>query len=182
MEKRAYQAIWETKAQADALSIVVGYAALYDTLSVDLGGFRERILPGAFARALAADADVRALINHDESLLLGRTLSGTLVLSDDQRGLRVQIALPNTTYARDLVVLLERGDISQMSFAFRAVRDRFIKEGGEVVRELAEVELYDVSVVTYPAYPETTADLRSRAGAARFYDPIAYRYLIQLRR
>jgi HK97 family phage prohead protease len=177
MEKRAYQAIWETKAQADALSIVVGYAALYDTLSVDLGGFRERILPGAFARA-----DVRALINHDESLLLGRTLSGTLVLSDDQRGLRVQIALPNTTYARDLVVLLERGDISQMSFAFRAVRDRFIKEGGEVVRELAEVELYDVSVVTYPAYPETTADLRSRAGAARFYDPIAYRYLIQLRR
>lgn len=140
-----------------------GYAAVYDSLSVNLGGFREKIDAGTFDTAIVED-DVRALVNHDRNLVLGRSKAGegTLKLASDEHGLLVDIPeLPDTTYARDLVELLKRGDVDQMSFGFTVVRDRWEEdEDGRVIRTLEEVRLFDVSPVTFPAYPETSAEAR----------------------
>lgn len=145
---------------------IVGYAAVFNQLSKDLGGFREMILPGAFANALSGD--VRALKNHNVDLILGRTTAGTLTLTEDDVGLRYEIDPPDAQYARDLIVSIKRGDLDQSSFAFRVL------EGGESWREpdqgeplpvrvLHEVELFDVSPVTFPAYPTTSVATRSKA-------------------
>lgn len=150
---------------------IVGYAAVYNQLSEDLGGFRERILPGAFKRALGGEADVRALINHDEALVLGRTKSGTLRLRSTAKGLAVQIDPPQTGYARDLRESMSRGDVDGMSFAFGKAKDEWGEEqidGKPVtVRTVRDVDIYDVSVVTYPAYPQTEVALRSLQTARR---------------
>ena len=148
--------------QDDGPLFIVGYAARFDKESQDLGGFAEVIRAGAFARAIAED-DVRALWNHDDNFVLGRTKSGTLRLSEDAEGLRIEIELPDTTWARDLYKSIERGDVDQMSFAFRVVKDAWTQREGEtpdVLRELLEVRLYDVSPVTYPAYLDTEVKVR----------------------
>lgn len=146
-----------------APSKIVGHAAVFNSLSEDLGGFRETILPGAFTDAIGRD-DVRALINHDSNLILGRNRSGTLVLSEDERGLLVEITPPDTSYARDLMVSMERGDINQMSFGF-SVAPGGASWGettdGVYVRTLSKCNLFDVSPVTYPAYTQTEVALRS---------------------
>lgn len=151
-------------ARADGEPIRVrGYAAVFGQLSEDLGGFREQIQAGAFADRLSDD--VRALVNHDPNQVLGRTVAKTLALSEDTRGLAVDITLPDTQVARDLAVSMERGDVSQMSFAFTVGRDdqAWQRDGaGPWVRTIKRVaRLYDVSVVTYPAYAQTEAALRS---------------------
>jgi|YNPMSStandDraft_1061717.scaffolds.fasta_scaffold00175_9 hypothetical protein len=141
---------------------LTGYAAVFNRWSEDLGGFREMILPGAFTETIK-NADVRALINHDPNLVLGRTVSGTLKLEEDEIGLRAEIKLPNTQYANDLVLMMKRGDINQMSFGFSVSEsgDRWYEEDGELRREIVNVgRLYDVSVVTFPAYPQTIAQAR----------------------
>lgn len=142
---------------------IVGHAAVFGQLSEDLGGFREQIQVGAFADVLTND--VRALQNHDANFVLGRTTSGTLRLAEDATGLAVEILLPDTTFARDLVVSMERGDVSQMSFAFTVSADgeSWQRDGtGPWVRTVTKVaRLYDVSPVTYPAYPQTDAAVRS---------------------
>lgn len=134
---------------------IIGHAAVFNQLSEDLGGFREQIAPGAFAKTLKT-ADVRALFNHDPNYILGRTKSGTLQLAEDDQGLAVEINPPETQWANDLLISINRGDISQMSFAFRTLQDKWEKD----IRELIEVELFDVSPVTYPAYPQTDVKLR----------------------
>lgn len=139
---------------------IVGYAAVYNKLSQDLGGFREQIAPGAFARNLDG-ADVRALFNHDPNFVLGRTTAKTLRLSDDDQGLRIEIDPPETSYASDLLESMRRGDISQMSFGFRTLSDDWSLKDGENVRTLRDVELLDVSPVTFPAYPQTSVAMRS---------------------
>lgn len=137
-----------------------GHLAVFNSPSKDLGGFREVIAPGAFSKTIQ-EADVRALYNHDPNFVLGRNKSGTLQMLEDDDGLLVDIDPPDTQWARDLMVSIKRGDISQGSFAFRAVKDKWEKqEDGSVVRVLNEVRLYDVSVVTYPAYQETDAYVR----------------------
>lgn len=139
---------------------LTGYAAVFNQWSEDIGGFREIILPGAFDRAIS-NADVRALINHDPNYVLGRTTSGTLRLEEDEIGLRVEIKLPNTQYANDLVMMMKRGDINQMSFGFSVDKDRWYEEDGSMRREVYSISrLYDVSVVTFPAYPQTIAQAR----------------------
>lgn len=138
---------------------IVGYAAVFNSLSEDLGGFREKIAPGAFKGSM--DADVRALFNHDPSLILGRSRSGTLRMTEDQHGLAVEIDPPNTAAARSIMEALKRGDVDQMSFGFRTLGDAWDRSGDEIVRTLTAVELLDVSVVTYPAYPATEAAVRS---------------------
>lgn len=136
---------------------IVGHAAIFNSLSQDLGGFRERIVPGAFAEAIRTD-DVRALLNHDPNILLGRNRSGTLRMHEDSRGLAVEIDLPDTSFARDLLTLIERGDVSQMSFAFsvRPGGQEWAKDdNGTPIRTLKNVRLFDVSPVTFPAYTAT---------------------------
>lgn len=144
---------------------IVGYAAKYDLSSEDLGGFREFIRPGAFQRSLDSNPDVRALIDHNPSLILGRTVSGTLRLETDATGLRVVIDPPDTQYAADLMAVMARGDVSQMSFAFTTTEDSWDLVDGQRVRSLLAVELHDVSVVTYPAYPDTSVAVRSLQAA-----------------
>jgi HK97 family phage prohead protease len=150
---------------------IAGYAALFDSLSVELMGFRERIEPGAFAQTIEAGDDVRALFNHDPNYVLGRTKSGTLRLREDERGLAVEIDPPDTQVARDVVESIRRGDVDQMSFAFAVLRDSWeLDEYDQLVRTLEQVKLYDVSAVTYPAYPETSVGMREQPGNR--FDPI----------
>jgi len=141
--------------------IIRGHAAVFNLLSESLGyGFRERIQPGAFTKTLQ-EADVRALFNHDSNLLLGRTKSGTLRVTEDAVGLAFEIDPPDTSYANDLLVSIERGDLDQASFAFSTVKDEMSTEGEETIRTLVEVQLYDVSPVTFPAYPQTDVSMRA---------------------
>lgn len=141
---------------------IVGYAAKYNAWSVDLGGFREIIRPGAFKRAVSEEQDVRALVDHDSSMILGRTKSGTLRMSEDAVGLRVEIDPPDTSIAKDVMESIRRGDIDGMSFGFVTRKDEWRNgKGGEMQRELIDVDLFDVSVVTYPAYPDTSVAMRS---------------------
>ena len=149
------------EAEGDEPLRIVGYAARFNVLSVDLGGFRERILPGAFRQHLDDGADVRALFNHDPSAILGRRAARTLRVSEDDKGLRYTIHPPDTTVGRDLVQSIKRGDITGSSFGFDALDDAWHNEGGEVVREIRQARLWDVSPVTFPAYPETEVSLRS---------------------
>lgn len=160
IERRSYP-IRDIRATDGENPQISGYAAVFNELSEDLGGFYERIERGAFARTLES-ADVRALWNHDSNYPLGRTRAGTLALSEDEIGLAFKIDPPNTSYARDLLVSMHRGDIDQMSFGFVTIRDRWEQIGGQVIRTLLEVELFDVSPVTYPAYPTTSAVVRSK--------------------
>jgi HK97 family phage prohead protease len=149
----------------DGKRIMRGHAAVFNSLSEDLGGFREQIQPGAFAEAVKND-DVRALFNHDPNLILGRSKAGTLRLFEDEQGLAIEIDPPDTQIARDLMVSMERGDISQMSFGFsiRSGGQSWSKaEDGKKVRTLTNLRLFDVSPVTYPAYTSTDVALRSLA-------------------
>lgn len=153
---------------AGKVGTLSGYAARFNSDSADLGGFTERIDPAAFDWTLEQNPDVRALINHDPSLLLGRTRSDTLRLKTDAKGLKIEVDLPDTSYARDLVVSMERGDLTQMSFAFRTIEDSWDFETGPVpIRTLRKVDLNDgdISPVTTPAYPETSVSVRALEAA-----------------
>ena len=141
--------------------VIAGYAAVFDSLSEDLGGFRERVLPGAFTDTLQGKPDVRALIDHDSSKILGRTTAGTLAIKEDGKGLSVRINPPDTTAGSDILKSIKRGDIDQMSFAFQTVTDRWHTEDEEEIRELVEVKLFEVSIVAFPAYPDTSVAIRS---------------------
>lgn len=145
--------------------IIEGHALVFNSKSVDLGGFREIILPGALDGVLASSPDVRALLNHDPNFVLGRTKSGTLRLAADDVGLHNEIEPPNASFARGLIESMKRGDIDQMSFAFDIGPDddEWLMEGDMLVRKIKHIAgLYDVSVVTYPAYEETHVSVRAR--------------------
>jgi uncharacterized protein len=139
-----------------------GYAARYNARSVDLGGFTEVIAPGAFNRALGDDADVFAYADHDSGKRIGRTKNGTLRMFDEPEGLRVEIDLPNTTTGRDMAEEVRTGLVQGMSFGFRTISDTWKEEeGGAILRTLNEVELFEVSAVGNPAYPDTSIAKRS---------------------
>jgi hypothetical protein len=146
-----------------------GHAAVFGSLSEDLGWFREKIEPGAFAATIPV-ADVRALMNHDPNYVLGRNKANTLTLAEDERGLAIEVAPPDTQWARDLMTSMERGDINQMSFGFRVVKERTEGTFEDPIRVLEQVDLFDVSVVTFPAYTQTTAEVRSRFEALAAQD------------
>lgn len=156
----------EPEADDDKDRITIrGHAAVFDRLSEDLGGFRERINRGAFRKALDQQDDVRLLVNHDAYPVLARTKSNTLELREDPRGLHVFADVAPTTFARDLRVSMQRGDIDQMSFGFTVADggDTWEMRDGEVIRTITEIRsLFDVSVVTFPAYPQTAVDARTQ--------------------
>lgn len=138
-----------------------GYAAVFNSLSEDLGGFREQIAPGAFARSLR-DEDVVSLWQHDSSLPLGRVTNNRLELVEDEHGLRFVITPINTQWGRDALTTVDTGTVRAMSFGFsvRADGDKWERIGNEVIRTLIDVRLFEVSPVTWPAYPATSAATR----------------------
>lgn len=153
---------------------ILGYAAVYDQLSDDLGGFREKILRGAFTRCLASDPDVRCLFNHNPELILGRTKSGTLDLSEDPNGLFFDCELPETSVGRDLRESVSRGDVDQCSFSFQVEGQNWREEktpDGDVrtIRELTDVDLFDVGPVTFAAYPQTSVSARGAVDAKMLF-------------
>ncbi len=154
IEKRCVRGIEQRDHDGDGLPEITGHAAVFNSMSEDLGGFREIIRPGAFRNALEEDQDVRALVDHEPSKILARTKAGTLTLREDDVGLRVAIRPADTTVGRDIVASISRGDVDAMSFAF-AVRDGgedFTDMDGELVRVLTDLDLFDVSPVTFPAF------------------------------
>ena len=137
---------------------IIGYAAVFDVWT-DIGGlFKERVKQGAFAKTIK-ESDIRALMNHDENRVLGRNKANTLSLHEDKKGLAVEIDPVQSQWADDLMKSMRRGDIDQMSFGFLVNKHELDYERDE--RTLVDVTLFDVSVVTYPAYPTTTAEVRS---------------------
>jgi uncharacterized protein len=156
-ETRTFSIAAELRAKADFA--LEGYAASFNVLSGDLGGFRERIAPGAFTRTLDQGCDVKCLVNHNPSLILGRVKNGSLKLSQDFRGLRFVCKLdPKNAAHQDVYALVQRGDLDECSFAFH------LPDGGDVWdegnadgkrfqrRTLKDVDLHDVAIVTTPAY------------------------------
>lgn len=139
---------------------IYGYAAVFDSPSEPMP-WVEYVRRGAFTKTLKDGADVRLLIDH-AGVPLARSRSGTLRLEEDARGLYMESELdPRNPDAARLISAMDRGDMSQMSFAFRSIKDNWNEDRS--VRELREVQLYDVSVVTFPAYEETIAEVRSKA-------------------
>lgn len=154
-------------ADGDSLPKIEGHAAVFNKLSVRMFGFKEKIAPGAFKKTIK-EADVRALFNHDPNFVLGRNKAGTLKLKEDDKGLFYSVQPPDTQGAKDLIESIKRGDVSQSSFGFKVVKDLWTHDddGGELIRELVEVRLFDVSPVTFPAYEATDTQVRSLAAYA----------------
>lgn len=149
----------------DGTRMLTGYAAVFNSRTEIKGwfsSFTEEIAPGAFVRAISED-DVRALFNHDSSQVLGRSTSGTLRLSEDKKGLRFEIDLPDTQAGRDIATLVSREDITGNSFAFDVIGEEWEDKDKDVPhRRLTELRLYDVGPVTYPAYSETSIEVSKR--------------------
>ena len=140
---------------------IEGYFAVFNSVYDIAPGMSESIAPGAFSKSLAGD--IRALVNHDTSLVLGRTKAGTLVLREDSRGLWGHIDInPNDVAAMDLYARVQRGDVDQCSIGFEIrSQDTDIKEDGSIHWTLTEIELYEVSCCTFPAYEETSISART---------------------
>lgn len=143
---------------------IVGYGAVFYDGSAGTEftflGIHERIMPGAFDRALRED-DVRGLFNHNPDNVLARTGAGTLALAVDAKGLRYEIAPPATRLASDLLAVLARGDVTGSSFSFEVLNQQWREEGDEVIREIQDVKLWDVGPVTFPAYSATTSGIKA---------------------
>ena len=163
LERRTFDGSVEMRSTHDGGSMAVGYAARFNTLSQNLGGFVESVEPTAFNQTIK-EADIRALFNHDVNQVLGRLASDTLRLTVDEIGLRYEIDMPDTALGRDLTVLMARGDINGSSFGFRVIDDAWGETtDGFPQRSLKQVALRDVGPVTFPAYTSSDVALRSLA-------------------
>lgn len=150
--------------EADGKRMAAGYAAVFNS-ETNIGGyFREVIAPGAFSESIA-EGNVRAYFDHDTGRVLGRQSAGTLRLSEDERGLAVEIDLPNTSDGRDVTELLDRGDVDGMSFAFRVRHEEWDETVDPPLRTIHSLELREVSIVSEPQYSDTSIALRSLEAA-----------------
>lgn len=175
IEKRSVMQAPEVRKAEGGNMTLRGYAAVFNS-EADIGGyFREVIAPGAFADSLTAD--VRALIDHDSGRVIGRTKAGSLRLSEDERGLAVEIDLPDTSDGRDLAALVERGDIDGMSFGFSVRKETWDETQDPPKRTIQAVELFEVSAVTWPAYADTELAMRSRGKVEKPANPVAGYFL-----
>ena len=162
-EKRHLKGI-EVRAVEGKPGVLAGYAAVFDSPSEDLGGFVEIVRKGAFAESLSSTEEIMALCCHDWDEPLARRSKGTLKLEEDEKGLRVEITLADTTRAKDLLADVNAGNVEGMSFGFRVKKEAWTAgktPADPATRELLSVELYEVSATTIPAYPDTTLAARS---------------------
>jgi HK97 family phage prohead protease len=161
LQTRSLQTKLKTRAEEDKM-IIEGYFAVYNTETELWPGAFEEIAPGAFDNTLSND--IRALINHDTSLVLGRTKAGTLELKTDSRGLWGRIKInPNDTDAVNLYERVKRGDVDQCSFGFNIVSEETdYRDNGTVKWIIKEIDLHEVSVCTFPAYEETGVQARHK--------------------
>lgn len=162
---------FELRKADDGKKTLVGHAAVFnEPTEIDNWwfSFREQIAPGAFKATIKED-DIRALFNHNPDYILGRNTAGTLELSEDEKGLKTIIQPPDTQAARDVITSIERGDISQMSFAFQVLEEEWAygEEKEPDLRTIKKVRLFDVSPVTFPAYEGTDIALRSHDAWAK---------------
>lgn len=163
-----YRSIHKLEIRAAAkeglIGTLVGYAAVFNSESQDFGGWKEIIQPGAFARSLKEKPDVRAFYQHDTSKVLGRGAAGTLRLKEDDHGLAIEIDLIDTQENRDVLANVKAGNLDAMSFGMVPKEHTwdFNKDRGYDLRILKDVDLYEVSVVTWPAYEDTEVAVRSR--------------------
>lgn len=146
---------------------IAGYAAVFNSLSENLGWFREQIKPGFFVQAIGRD-DVRGLFNHDPNYVLGRSTSGTLKLEEDSKGLRMEVDPPDAQWVKDLVATIDRRDVTGQSFSFTTMEDSWGEDAdGNIIRTLIRIgRLWDVGPVTFPAYSLTDVSLRDISAAA----------------
>jgi HK97 family phage prohead protease len=156
-ETRDFETTFEIREEGDGMTFV-GYAAKFDQPSENLGGFVEYVERGAFSRSLKSRNDVMLLWNHDAGQPLASTRSGTMKLTEDEVGLRVEARLPETTLGKDLAILLRDKIVGKMSFGFNVIKDSWNSEGNE--RRLKSVRLFEVSAVVWPAYTQTSATVR----------------------
>ena len=170
MERRYFNGEVRAITNEQGQTLITGYASVFNSVSEDLGGFREYIAPGAFTDVLAdiSNLDCRGLFNHDPNYVLGRTVAGTLTLSQDDKGLMYTITPPDTQFAKDLLVSINRGDITGSSFGFTLIPDEddiwTTDTNGNPVRTITRVrDLFDVSPVTFPAYPGTDTQVAKRS-------------------
>jgi len=164
IERRAWMDRVEVRAAADGRSRIVQRAVPFGELSVDLGGFRGVIVAGAFD---VEGRDIRSLWQHDATRVLGRTTNGTLALRVEEDGIYAESIPPDTTWARDALISIERGDVTSSSFAFYADEDEWLVTGQEVIRRVLRGTLVEVSPVTWAAYPLTSSSVQQRALALR---------------
>lgn len=148
-----------TRSKEDEPLKVSGYAAVFNSRTSISDWFDEIINPGAFSKTIKENDDIRALYNHNWDNVLGRTKAGTLSLSEDEKGLKFELDLPDTTVARDLATSMERGDINQCSFGFWITSETWDYDSEPALRTINEVELYEISIVSIPAYDDTEAEL-----------------------
>ena len=168
-------------ADADKPPVVTGHAAVFEKPTLIGGMFREQVLPGAFKKTLKDGADVRFLINH-EGLPLARTTSGTLTLREDSKGLLMEAELdPTDPDVQRIVPKMKRGDLNEMSFAFSVVREEWDHHASPPLRSLQELKLFDVSIVTTPAYPEASIKLRSLQAAGIDWERLELLVMLQSR-
>jgi HK97 family phage prohead protease len=157
-EVRTNTVEFEVRAEDEGMSFT-GYASVFNSSSEDLGGFREYVAPGAFKRSLQSRNEIKLLWNHDTNEPLASVRGGSLQLQEDDKGLRVTAKLPNTTRGRDIAELIRSKVIDSMSFGFNVIKDSWSKDGQ--TRTLESVRLHEVSIVTFPAYAATTAQVRA---------------------
>jgi HK97 family phage prohead protease len=158
-EVRTNSVEFEVRAEGDGMTFT-GYASVFNSPSQDLGGFIEYVAPGAFKRSLQSRNEVKLLWNHDSGEPLASLRGGTMQLVEDDRGLKVTAQLPNTTRGRDIAELLRTNVIDSMSFGFNVIKDTWSRDGQ--TRTLDSVRLFEVSIVSFPAYESTTAQVRSQ--------------------
>jgi HK97 family phage prohead protease len=154
----------EVRTDESGATTLVGYGAVFNSLSQDLGGFREKISPTAFNRTIQNQKDILATLNHNVDALLGRTSAGTLRIGVDDIGVRYEVDLPDTSAGRDVATLASRRDLFGSSFTFSITKggDSWEKtDDGQRIRTLEEVRLYELGPVVSPAYLDTTVALRS---------------------
>lgn len=167
-EVRSLTAPIERRA-ADGKTTVAGYAAVFSDMTEIGDYFRETIAPGAFTNTLKT-ADVRAYFDHNSGRVLGRVSAGTLRLKEDAKGLAVEIDLPDTSDGRDVQALIERGDVTGMSFGFIVTKQTWDDTGDIPSRTIDEVVLREVSIVSEPAYEGTSIALRDLDSARKERD------------